>query len=56
LKNKPIHKAVIAEFLNPDTKLRIVRIKGNEEVQKVMTVAEWRELKKNLDMFIEHIK
>jgi len=43
---KSVHKTVIAEFLNPDTKLRIVRIKGNEEVEKIMTVAEWREFKK----------
>lgn len=43
---KSIHKTVIAEFLNPDTKLRIVRIKGNEEVEKIMTVLEWREFKR----------
>ncbi len=39
-------KHVIAEFLNPETKLRIVATKNGEETTSFMTVQEWREFKK----------
>lgn len=39
-------ESVKAEFLNPETKLRIVATKNGNETESFMTVSQWREFKK----------
>ncbi len=39
-------KTVKVEFLNPETKLRVVATKEGKETESFMTVSQWREFKK----------
>lgn len=45
-KKKAHSQSIIAEGLNPDTRLRVVKTFNGTQTEKIMTVAEWREFKK----------